>query len=157
MNSILVETMLGRLRLTAEEGAVARLDWDVGGESSGGAEQGATPLLLEAKRQLLAYFDGRLQAFDLPLAPAGTAFQRAVYAAMSAIPFGETRTYGQLAAQLNTAARPVGTACGANPIPIIIPCHRVLSKTGPGGYSGAGGLNTKSRLLRLEAADAQPG
>jgi methylated-DNA-[protein]-cysteine S-methyltransferase len=103
-----------------------------------------TPLLSEAAKQLLAYFDGDLTEFDLPLAPSGGVFQQRVCEAMCAIPFGETRTYGDLARTLNTSAQSVGQACGGNTIPIIIPCHRILGANGLGGYSGAGGIEDKS-------------
>jgi methylated-DNA-[protein]-cysteine S-methyltransferase len=119
------------------------------GEGPGG---NGSPLLDEAARQLAAYFDGRLRDFDLPLAPAGTAFEGRVWTAMQAIPYGETRCYGDLAGATGSAPRAVGRACGKNPIPIVIPCHRVLAKGGLGGYSGEGGLATKQRLLALEGA-----
>ena len=107
--------------------------------------------LAEVRRQLDAYFARRLQRFDLPLAPAGTAFQQRVWQALRNIPFGETRTYGELARMIGQpgAARAVGAANGANPIAIIIPCHRVIATGGRlGGY--AGGLDIKRRLLELE-------
>jgi methylated-DNA-[protein]-cysteine S-methyltransferase len=110
------------------------------------------PLLGEAARQLDAYFAGRLTRFDLALAPTGSPFEQLVWTAMRAIPYGETRCYGELAAAVGSAPRAVGRACGRNPIPIVIPCHRVLARTGLGGYSGAGGLTTKRRLLMLEGA-----
>ena len=98
------------------------------------------------------YFAGKRQHFDLPLDPQGTPFQRTVWDALLAIPFGETRTYGQLAKQLGNpnATRAVGAANGRNPIAIIVPCHRVVGSTGKlTGF--AGGLHTKSFLLELEA------
>lgn len=114
-------------------------------------EQRETPLLLEAKRQLTEYFDGLRTSFSLPLAPSGTAFQQAVWAQLEAIPYGETRTYGQIAAALGkpTASRAVGGANHSNPIAIVIPCHRVIGANGKlTGY--AGGLDIKEKLLRLE-------
>lgn len=109
------------------------------------------PLLTETRRQIDAYFDGKLTDFDLPLAPNGTPRQREIWAAMSAIPYGETRTYGDLARELGSAARAIGGACGANPIPLVIPCHRVLGAgDAVGGYSFADGADTKRRLLTLE-------
>ena len=111
-------------------------------------------VLNQAKDQLDAYFDRRLEAFDLPLKPAGTDFQQLVWRQMTMIPRGATRTYGEIAKSLDSGARPVGTACGRNPVPIIIPCHRILSATGLGGYSGSGGLETKKFLLRLEGISA---
>ena len=84
--------------------------------------------------------------------PQGSPFETRVWAAMRQIPYGETRCYGDLADAVGSAARAVGRACGSNPIPIVIPCHRVLAKSGLGGYSGQGGLATKRRLLALEGA-----
>ncbi len=115
--------------------------------------QVSSSLLSEATDQLDSYFTGRLRAFDLPLRPAGTEFQRAVWALMGEIPSGATRTYGGFARALGTAPRPVGGACGRNPIPIVIPCHRVVGAGGRmTGYSGGEGVATKRALLRLEAA-----
>ena len=111
-----------------------------------------TPLLSEARRQLLAYLAGDLRAFDLPLAPAGTDFQREVWRALEAVPYGRTRTYGEIAAAVGRpkAVRAVGQANHVNPLPIFIPCHRVVGKGGAlTGY--AGGLALKGALLALEA------
>lgn len=138
---------LGPLTVFEDETAVVAVEF---GRAPGGEE---TPLLDEARRQLDAYFDGRLRDFSLPLAAAGSAFQRAVWAAISAIPYGETRTYGDLALRLGSAARAIGGACGRNPIPIIVPCHRVVGAGGRlTGYSGGEGTDTKRVLLALEAA-----
>jgi methylated-DNA-[protein]-cysteine S-methyltransferase len=137
---------IGDLTITSEDGALVALDWGWARDQASGA------LLDEAKAQLEAYFDGARQTFDLPLAPAGTAFQQRVWQLMAAIPCGGTRSYGAMARDLESAARAVGMACGANPIPVIIPCHRVLAVNGMGGYSGEGGLKTKIALLRLEGA-----
>lgn len=136
---------VGPLTLFTEDDALVAVDW-------GRAPDGrSTPLLAEARRQFDAYFDGRLRSFDLPLNPAGTAFQRRVWQAMQAIPYGETRTYGDIADAVGSAARAVGGACGRNPLPIVIPCHRVVAGGGrPGGYSGDGGVETKRILLTLE-------
>ncbi len=110
--------------------------------------------MAEAQRQLDAYFAGELTSFDLPVAPAGTPHQQKVWRAMQMIPFGGYATYGDLAASVESSARAVGTACGRNPIPIIIPCHRVLAAGGKiGGYSGSGGTATKRYLLSLEGVD----
>ena len=92
-----------------------------------------------------------MREFDLPL-DLGTGFQRAFLAALIASPCGETRTYGDLARALGVSAQAIGQACGANRIPILIPCHRILGATGLGGYSGMGGVETKVALLRLEGA-----
>ena len=143
---------IGDLTVSEEDGMIVSVDW------GWGAQQSDTPLLAEAVRQLHAYFDGDLTAFDLPLAPPGTTHQKTVWRAMYAIPYGHTWTYGDLATASGSVARAVGAACGANPIPVIIPCHRVLAAGGPkghlklGGYSGDGGIETKAALLRLEGA-----
>ena len=107
-------------------------------------------MLVEAARQMVAYFAGELRDFDLPLDPGGGDLEARVFAAMRAIPYGQTRTYGDIAGDLGTYGKEVGQACAANPIPVIIPCHRVLSATGLGGYSGQGGTETKIALLKLE-------
>jgi methylated-DNA-[protein]-cysteine S-methyltransferase len=138
-------TPLGPLTLSEEDGAIVALDWGTG------RDQAETPLLLEAREQLQDYFDSQRTGFDLPLAPFGSAFRQKVWAALRAIPPGETRGYGDLAKALGTAARAVGQANGANPIPIIIPCHRVVGAGGLlGGYSGGEGPETKRYLLELE-------
>ena len=113
----------------------------------------AAPSALQAEglRQLQAYFDRRLTRFDLPL-DMGQGFQSWVRQAMAAIPYGETRTYGALARDLGAPAQAVGQACGANPLPILVPCHRVLGQKGLGGFSAPGGVESKVALLRLEGA-----
>ncbi|MEO5371318.1 MAG: methylated-DNA--[protein]-cysteine S-methyltransferase [Magnetococcus sp. DMHC-1] len=87
---------------------------------------------------------------DLPLQPAGTSFQKRVWKTLLEIPQGEVRTYGQVADLLGTAPRAIGQAVGANPIPVLIPCHRVVAAQGLGGYSGVGGVNSKQLLLQFE-------
>jgi methylated-DNA-[protein]-cysteine S-methyltransferase len=109
-------------------------------------------LLEEAVRQLEAYFAGQRTRFELPLHAEGSPFRRRVWQALQSIPYGETRRYGELAEALGTAARAVGGACGANPIAIIVPCHRVVGGHGwLGGFSGGQGCATKRLLLELEA------
>lgn len=144
--TVTLASPIGPITVTAENDALIALAF-----AAGGATRAPSPLLAEAKRQIAAYFTGRLRSFALPLAPAGTDFQRRVWKAMQAIPFGNTATYGDLARRLHSSPRAVGGACGRNPIPLVIPCHRVLARDGLGGYSGAGGLATKRRLLDLEA------
>ena len=139
-----VESPVGLLEVEERDGAIVRLGWDATRDAS------PSPLLEEAAAQLRAYFAGERTVFDLPLAPRGSDFHQAVFARMLAIPFGETRTYGEIAKALGTHGQPVGQACGANPVPVIIHCHRILSANGLGGYSGRGGLDTKIALLRLE-------
>jgi len=110
-----------------------------------------TPLLGEAQRQLTEYFARKRRTFDLPLAPVGTPFQRAVWQALTEIPYGQTRTYGDIARQIGRpkACRAVGMANHNNPISIMIPCHRVIGANGAlTGYGG--GLNIKKFLLELE-------
>jgi len=139
-------TPIGPLTVFIEDGALIVVE--AGAVPGPGGDD---PLLIETRRQIDAYFDGKLQTFDLPLKPQGTPRQKEIWAAMSAIPYGETRSYGELAKRIGSAARAVGGACGANPIPIVIPCHRVLGADGAiGGYSFADGAETKRRLLALE-------
>lgn len=145
MSTRAIKTPIGPLTLEADENAVTAIRFGAGGA------QDASPLLDAAEAQLREYFAGARRTFDLPLAPHGTAFQRRVWAALRTIPYGETRTYGELAAAIDSpnASRAVGMANHRNPIPIIIPCHRVIGANGTlTGY--AGGLEIKRRLLALE-------
>ena len=136
---------IGPLCLFEDDGQIIALDW--GWPSS----EEPTPLLEEAREQLLAYFTGKLKVFDLPLKPFGTAFQVKVWMELSSIPFGQVETYGQFATRLGTSPRAVGGALGRNPLPILIPCHRVIgSNHGLGGYSGWDGVETKRFLLKHE-------
>jgi len=146
MPQLSLHTPLGDLTLSEEDGAIVALDW------GRGRDQGSSPLLLRARDQLQDYFDGTRSSFDLPLAPHGTAFQRKVWDALCTIPAGQTRTYLDIAQQVGCrAARAIGQANGANPIPILIPCHRVVGANGSlGGYSGGEGAATKRYLLDLE-------
>tara|TARA_R110002167_G_scaffold228549_6_gene433624 strand:+ start:338 stop:784 length:447 start_codon:yes stop_codon:yes gene_type:complete len=146
MPQLSMHTPVGDLTVSEDDGHIVAIDW------GWGRDQLATPLLERAREQIEAYFDGGLRQFDLPLAPCGTTFQRQVWQQMCAIPFGGTLTYGEIAQNIGGSARSVGTACGANPIPVVIPCHRVLAANGLGGYSGDGGVETKVALLRLEGA-----
>jgi methylated-DNA-[protein]-cysteine S-methyltransferase len=146
MPSLAIPSPLGTLKIDESDGRIVAIGWAEGPSGNG------SPLLAEAARKLAAYFAGRLSRFDLPLAPEGSPFETRVWAAMRQIPYGETRSYGDLAAAVASAPRAVGRACGRNPIPIVIPCHRVLAKGGLGGYSGQGGLATKRHLLALEGA-----
>lgn len=140
-----LHTPIGPLCVEEHDGAIVRLGWTWQGQAK-------SPLLDEATRQLAAYFAHELKVFDLPLHVQGSDFQRAVCAAMQAIPYGDTTTYGAIAKAVDSPAQPVGNACGANPIPVIIPCHRVLGRNSLGGFSGKGGVETKVALLRHEGA-----
>lgn len=146
---------MAHLTISAPWGGALTL-WEDGGALTGltfsAAEGGKeTPLLLEARAQLAAYFSGNLRSFSLPLAPRGTAFQHAVWNALEKIPYGETCSYAALAEAAGHpgACRAAGNANGKNPLPIFIPCHRVIRTGGAiGGY--AGGLAAKKFLLELE-------
>ena len=140
------DTPIGRLTVVERDGRLAALSWRLRGDDQ------PTPLLDDAIAQLGAYFAGRLKQFDLPLAPAPTAEAQAIRDAMTAIPYGATATYGDLAARTGSAARAVGQACGANPLPIIVPCHRVVGADGFGYYSAGDGPATKHWLLAHEGA-----
>ena len=135
---------IGDLTISAEDNVVVSLDW------GWAQEQNTNTLLQNAKSQLNDYFDGLRKNFDLPLEPPGTKFQQRVWSMMEQIPYGKTITYGEIAKALGSSARAVGMACGANPIPVIIPCHRVVAANDMGGYSGDGGVETKRALLHLE-------
>lgn len=135
----------GPVALVERDGLLVGLEWrlpEVSGESA---------LLAKGLAQLAAYFDGRLTRFDLAL-DWGTGLNAAVRRAMADIPYGETRTYGQIAKVVGAPAQAVGQACGANPLPILIPCHRVTGTNWFGGFSAPGGVETKAALLQHEGA-----
>jgi methylated-DNA-[protein]-cysteine S-methyltransferase len=141
------------LRFTAGADGLRAIDFDLARPPEGEPDPDH-PLLTEAVRQLRAYFAGSLQQFTLPLDPRGTAFQLRVWRELENIPFGETRSYAQVAATIGAprAVRAVGAANGANPLPIVVPCHRVIGSSGSlVGYGG--GLPLKKRLLRLEGCN----
>jgi methylated-DNA-[protein]-cysteine S-methyltransferase len=148
---------VGQLKLVASDEGLVAILWenDRPGRVRLGEviEDGGHPVLVETERQLGEYFAGRRKAFSVALDMRGTRFQRDVWEALLAIPFGETRSYGQLARQLGNqrATRAVGAANGRNPVSIIVPCHRVIGSSGKlTGF--AGGLDVKARLLNLEDA-----
>jgi methylated-DNA-[protein]-cysteine S-methyltransferase len=148
MNSLFFDSPLGGLEITEEDGRITGLSFSDKPASENGS---GTPVLSEAVRQLDEYFAGKRKAFDLPLALLGTDFQKKVWAALIAIPYGETRSYGEIAALCGNpkAARAVGMANNKNPVAIIVPCHRVIGFNGdPVGYGG--GLDKKLFLLELE-------
>ncbi len=144
MPQLSFHTPLGALTLSEDHGAIIALDW------GWGRDQTQTALLCEGRNQLQSYFDAARQAFTLPLAPHGTSYQRRVWQKLQTIPYGQTCTYGALASDIGGSARSIGGANSKNPIPIIIPCHRVVGNGGLGGYSGGEGLETKRWLLALE-------
>lgn len=154
------DTPIGKLLLAGDEQALQLL-----GFPSGSMKRRHDRNWVESKKpfkevikQLDEYFAGKRQEFDLPLAPAGTDFQCQVWQGLQEIPFGETWSYGELARHVGRpkASRAVGAANGLNPIPVIIPCHRVIGSNGKlTGFGG--GLETKSFLLNLESSQAAPG
>ncbi len=149
MSICYVDSPVGRLAIEADHDAVTSVRWAGDGERA--RDPSSNPVLEEAVRQLDRYFKGKLKRFDLPLAARGTDFQKSVWKMMCEIPFGGTATYGGMAMALGSGPRAVGMACGRNPIPIIVPCHRVLGSGGKeGGFSGGKGLPTKRQLLALE-------
>jgi len=149
MSICYIESPVGRLALEADDGCVTSVRWASAGERA--AEEAPNAVLKEATRQLDRYFKRKLHRFDLPLAARGTDHQKRVWAMMREIPFGETATYGGMAMALGSGPRAVGMACGRNPLPIIVPCHRVLGAGGKeGGFSGGRGLPTKRQLLAIE-------
>lgn len=147
-----LETTIGELVLVGDDTALTHV-WLPGTTGLAGTRGKAPGPLRAAAAQLEEYFSGARRSFALPLAPRGTAFQLAVWKALTGIPYGETVTYGELARRVGRpgAPRAVGQANGANPLPIVYPCHRVVAAGGRiGGYGG--GVETKARLLALEGA-----
>ena len=152
MEFLLFDTSLGPIALGEEEGAITRL-W-LPGQPTPRLMSRETPLLKQGRQELLEYLAGERRDFDLPLHPRGTPFQRRVWQALEAIPYGQTRTYAQIAQAVDSPRgfRAVGMANHRNPIPIFIPCHRVVGSGGTlTGY--AGGLALKKALLELEGVD----
>jgi methylated-DNA-[protein]-cysteine S-methyltransferase len=146
-----------QLALVAGDRGIEQIRFE-GTPAGGVPRDDAFPVLKEAAGQLAAYFGGELKAFDLPLAPEGTPFQRSVWDALLTIPYGETRSYLQMAILIGApkAVRAVGAANGQNPIPIVIPCHRVIGSNGKlTGFGG--GLPLKRQLLDLEAPQKRLG
>ncbi|CAK0767579.1 Methylated-DNA--protein-cysteine methyltransferase [Gammaproteobacteria bacterium] len=153
-----LESPLGLLRLTAIDGALTGLEFLGQVPTSDNAT--GCDCLDEAAEQLRRYFQSPARGFDLPLAPVGTGFQQRVWATLQDIPCGAVWRYGEVAERLGTAPRAVGRACGANPLPILIPCHRVVGALGLTGYSGGGpgdGLAIKQWLLKHEGVKKWPG
>ena len=150
-----MDSPVGELRIVEQAGSITAIEFTPYRDGDGrprGARNDEHPLLVLAKAQLTAYFARELKEFDLPLAPAGTDFQKSVWQQLLGIGYGETASYGEIARRLgksNAASRAVGLANGSNPIPIVIPCHRVIGADGSlTGY--AGGMARKQTLLTLE-------
>ena len=147
MAHLSVNTPLGFVTLFEEDGHLVAVEF------GRAPDDVPSPLLEETRKQIESYFDGVVVSFDLPMKPEGTPFQKRIWQRMRAIPYGSTIPYGDIAKELSTASRAVGNACGRNPLPIVIPCHRVVGASGAlGGYSGGQGVETKIALLRLEGA-----
>ena len=145
MHSLTIDTPTGRFTLTEVGGTIVGAGWR-------GDCDDATELLMHAAHQVEGYFSGQRQVFELPLGPDVSAAQARFLASLVAIPFGQTRTYGEMAADLRISAQAAGQLCGANPIAIIVPCHRVLGADSLGGFSAPDGVETKVALLRHEGA-----
>ena len=150
-----MDSPIDELRIVEQHGAITAIEFSPYRPSEGrplGPRADDNPLLAEAVRQLRAYFDRDLKEFDLPLAPVGSAFQQRVWAELLQVGYGSTASYGEIAHRIgmtNVASRAVGLANGRNPIPVVIPCHRVIGADGSlTGY--AGGLDRKRLLLDLE-------
>jgi methylated-DNA-[protein]-cysteine S-methyltransferase len=150
-----MDSPIGDLRIVEHDGAISAIEFSPFRDHDGrprGLRDDDNAVLVEAVRQLRAYFDRDLKDFDLPLDPTGSEFQRSVWSQLQTIGYGETASYGQIAKQLgktNAASRAVGLANGSNPIPIVIPCHRVIGADGTlTGY--AGGIERKQALLEIE-------
>jgi methylated-DNA-[protein]-cysteine S-methyltransferase len=156
--SCVYSSPIGPIELIESEGALSHVRLMGGIHSTNPATGGSanTPLLRRTHKQLSEYFAGRRRTFDLPLAPQGTPFQRSVWNELAKIPFGATSTYGAIARAVGQpqAARAVGGAIGANPLALVIPCHRVLaSDRRLTGFSGGDGVPTKVALLTLEGCE----
>lgn len=152
MDTLSLKTTVGELTLFADDDALIALCW---GQGMNAPRSSSTPVLNQAAALLKDYFKtGTADFSDLKLDPSGTPFQKKVWRAMQKIKPGKTQTYGQLADKLGSGPRAIGGACAANPIPIIVPCHRILGAGKKiGNYSGGDGSDTKEFLLRLEGAD----
>ncbi len=146
---------LGLLEVESADTGVTRVRLGARGKPREAGDGDALECARRAEREILAYLAGGLKRFTVPVVLDGTPFQRAVWAKLQAVPYGKTRTYGEIAVELGKprAARAVGMACGANPIPILVPCHRIVS--GNGGLGGfEGGVGMKHDLLELERSRA---
>jgi len=163
MNSVICHTPLIDLKISQHDNRLCEIDFmhmaaRTDQQPTAIAEpQGIEdPLLEQALRQILAYLETPLFVFDLPLKPQGTQFQQSVWGYLRSIPAGEVRTYGEVAADLNSSPRAVGNACRRNPLPLVIPCHRVVSAAGIGGFAGhisGAQIDIKRQLLAHEGVE----
>lgn len=145
MSQLSFHSPIGDLTVSEEDGIIVSLDF------GWSPFQEENALLKKAKNWCDSYFDGKNPTMDLPLAPFGTDYQRQIWDQISLISFGKTMTYNDIAVAIGSHSRPVGGACGRNPIPLLIPCHRVMGKNGKlTGFSGGEGIETKKYLLNLE-------
>ena len=145
INSLSMSSSVGWITLFEKSNKIIALEW---GQVK---IQTESPLLKAAKNEIIEYFNNKRKKFSIPLNPTGTSFQKSVWAIIAKIPYGQTRTYSEIANQINSAPRPIGGACGKNPIPILIPCHRVIGTNNKlTGFSGGFGVQTKQSLIKLE-------
>lgn len=150
--SFVMDSPVGRLAIHTREGSLTQIDYAARGKVTRYLDD---PLQKKIKQQIQTYFSRPTRGFNLPLSLDGTPFQQKVWRALQAIPVSQTLSYGELAARLHTSARAVGNACRANPIPLVVPCHRVIAKNGIGGFAGTThgrAIDRKRWLLRHEGA-----
>lgn len=143
-----IKTPIGLVTIETDDNALTLLGFGAHGKTTGALKN---RIAEEVALQLNAYFDGKLVQFDLPICTKGSPFRQKVWQALCTVPYGETRTYGEIARQVDSAPRAVGGACSANPISIIVPCHRITGSGGwIGGFTGGEGCATKQLLLKHE-------
>ncbi|MGP1353261.1 MAG: methylated-DNA--[protein]-cysteine S-methyltransferase [Parasphingopyxis sp.] len=148
MTCHIIASPIGAITISANADALTSIDF-LG--ASAEPDRSDHPLLRETARQIDAYFAGTLRRFDLPLEPASTARGNELRAAIVAIPYGEAQSYGEVARRIESGPRAIGRACSHNPLPLVVPCHRVIAAGGRiGYYSGGDGISTKRFLLNHE-------
>lgn len=149
-----ITTPVGTLTLSSNGRAITRVTWFRAGDDVGNAD--SDPILEAAKAEIDQYFSGRLTEFQTPVHLEGSPLQLSVWQAMRTIPFGQVLTYGDVAKAVGSEPQAVGTACGQNPIPVIVPCHRIVGAGGKlTGFSGGNGIETKAYLLDLESGQGR--
>lgn len=155
IHQFVLSTPCGALNVRIEDNALTGIDFMA---SASEAVPPSNPLAVRVSQRLQQYFESPQMDFDLPVAPAGTPFQKRVWQAIAAIPSGKTVTYTELAAIVDSGPRAVANACGANPLPVIIPCHRVVARNGLGGFMQGreqGALSIKQWLLAHERGESR--